>query len=114
MCSCHVVYRVNQAEYVIRTLLAALQKYMDTYSTHRVFKLSGVLLPCEPCADVPRCPGQVRTMAARRRQLAAVPARQLAPRGAAAGLAAPAPKDRIPVGGQRVTLFLRVKVRVNP
>jgi len=58
MCSCHVVYRVNQAEYVIRTLLAALQKYMDTYSTHRVFKLSGVLLPYEACADVRRYPGQ--------------------------------------------------------
>jgi len=29
----HVIYRVNQAEYVIRILVAAPQEYVNTYST---------------------------------------------------------------------------------
>ena len=31
-----VVYRVNQAEYEIRILVAASQKYVNTYSTRRL------------------------------------------------------------------------------
>ena len=32
----HVIRRVNQAEYVIRVLVAASQEYVNTYSTRRV------------------------------------------------------------------------------
>jgi len=29
----HVIYRVNQAEYIIRFRVAAFQEYVNTYST---------------------------------------------------------------------------------
>jgi len=32
----HVICRVNQAEYVIRILVAVPQEYVNTYSTRRV------------------------------------------------------------------------------
>jgi len=35
----HVIYRVNQAEYVIRFLVAAPQEYVNTLSTSRVQNL---------------------------------------------------------------------------
>ena len=33
----HVICRVDQAEYVIRILVAASQEYVNTYSTCRLF-----------------------------------------------------------------------------
>jgi len=38
-----VIYRVNQAEYVIRTLVAASQEYVNTYSTRRAVMFKGAL-----------------------------------------------------------------------
>jgi len=35
----HVIYRVHQAEYGIRILVAASQEYANTYSTRRVISL---------------------------------------------------------------------------
>jgi len=35
----HAIYRVNQAEYVIRILVATPQEYVNTYSTCRVAAL---------------------------------------------------------------------------
>jgi len=32
----HVIYRVNQAEYIIYILVVAPQEYVNIYSTHRV------------------------------------------------------------------------------
>jgi len=32
----HVIYRVSQADYAIRTPMAAPQEYMNTYSTRRI------------------------------------------------------------------------------
>jgi len=36
----HVIYRVNQAGYVIHILLVAPQEYVNIYSTRRVEELS--------------------------------------------------------------------------
>jgi len=36
-----VICRVNQAEYVIRLLVAASQEYVNTYSTRRLVSLAG-------------------------------------------------------------------------
>jgi len=37
----HGIYRVNQAEYGIRILVAASQEYVNTYSTRRVATREG-------------------------------------------------------------------------
>jgi len=46
----HVIYRVIQAEYVIRILVAASQEYVNTYSTRRVVVDCGARgnAVCEP------------------------------------------------------------------
>jgi len=41
----HAIYRVHQAEYTIRTSMAAPQEYANTYSTRRVLERVPVSTP---------------------------------------------------------------------
>ena len=42
-----VIHRVNQAEYAIHILVAALQEYVNTYSTRRTHNLSCSFVDCK-------------------------------------------------------------------